>query len=413
MKAKLIAAILVMVVSIATSATAQDAFEPTGLRPDAPAFAIHGPYHVGTMEIQVEYAERSVPVSVWYPALNSDKIDELTTYSAGLMEVAPDLDTLEGHAIRDAEPATLNGPYPLVVVSHGLGAFRYGQLYLTEHLASQGFVVMAPQHVGTAIADFFTASEEDFAANHIASQFYRPADMKHTIEYADQLTENNGALEGLINTDLVAVVGYSTGGTTAFQAAGARLDFEALASWCEGHGEEWYAHEACQFLGQEEILAKLYDFEPDASDLWPALSDNRVDALIAFAPGGELPTFGTRGIAEITVPTLLVTGTADSVVAPEYNTYWAYEQVGATEKALVTFENGGHMVFGYCPEAWVAAFYEFCSDPVWDVSRARDISNHITTAFLKDVLYGDEEAHTALMPEAVNFPGITYETTIQ
>ena len=50
-----------------------------------------------------------------------------------------------------------------------------------------------------------------------------------------------------------------------------------------------------------------------------------------------------------------------------------------------------------------------CSDPVWDMDRAHDLINHFTTAFLLDVLKGDVEAHAALSPDAVSFPGIVYE----
>lgn len=45
------------------------------------------------------------------------------------------------------------------------------------------------------------------------------------------------------------------------------------------------------------------------------------------------------------------------------------------------------------------------------MDRAHDLINHFATAFLLAELYGDEDAATALAPEAVVFPGITYEAT--
>jgi hypothetical protein len=44
------------------------------------------------------------------------------------------------------------------------------------------------------------------------------------------------------------------------------------------------------------------------------------------------------------------------------------------------------------------------------MDRAHDLIDHFTTAFLLTELYGDEDAAAALFPEAVTFPGITYET---
>ena len=39
-------------------------------------------------------------------------------------------------------------PWPLVVFSHGSGAFRASYIYWTEFLASHGFVVVAGDHPG-------------------------------------------------------------------------------------------------------------------------------------------------------------------------------------------------------------------------------------------------------------------------
>jgi hypothetical protein len=57
--------------------------------------------------------------------------------------------------------------------------------------------------------------------------------------------------------------------------------------------------------------------------------------------------------------------------------------------------------------------YFVSTDPVWDMDRAHDLINYYATAFLLDTLKGDQEAHTALLPDAVNFPGIEYITTMK
>jgi hypothetical protein len=71
------------------------------------------------------------------------------------------------------------------------------------------------------------------------------------------------------------------------------------------------------------------------------------------------------------------------------------------------------MVDNQCPPvaAAIPAFFPSRSDAVWDVNRAHDLINHFTTAFLLAELYDDADAATALAPEAVQFPGIKYETT--
>jgi hypothetical protein len=90
------------------------------------------------------------------------------------------------------------------------------------------------------------------------------------------------------------------------------------------------------------------------------------------------------------------------------NAYVAYEHVGSPEKALGVFESGGHMIFRYCPESWLAIAFDSCADAVWDMNHVRDLIDHFTTAFLLAELYGDQDAAATLGPQAVTFPGITY-----
>lgn len=75
------------------------------------------------------------------------------------------------------------------------------------------------------------------------------------------------------------------------------------------------------------------------------------------------------------------------------------------------FENANHAFAGYCSEAAAPMMWGFCSDPVWDISRAHDLTDHFVTAFLLATLKGDAGATAALAPDSVRFPGAIYETT--
>ena len=44
------------------------------------------------------------------------------------------------------------GPAPVVIVSHGFGAVKEDFVFLNQHLASHGYVVMAPDHVGSDLS---------------------------------------------------------------------------------------------------------------------------------------------------------------------------------------------------------------------------------------------------------------------
>ncbi len=406
----LLASMLLLFTAIPLTAQEGGMPDPVGLRPDSPQYALHGPYWVGTMEFVIEDENRPLPVTVWYPALNDSGSSEYAVYDMGIADLWSEEASQinDGQALRDAEVDFSAAPYPLVIVSSGLGASRLLFIHLSEHLASYGFVVMAVEHIGTAMREGMMETAGIGSTNNIESLYYRPSDVMHTITFADDTTAGSGPLANMIDTERIAVWGHSTGGTTVFQASGARVDFEALSTWCADKEDDEFAAESCQFLGHEDEIAALYGEDLTDWSMLPALWDTRVDALVAVSPGGELHAFGDAGIAEVSIPTLLLQGTGDPFVSPEYNALWAYDQISSESSTLVMFADAGHLVFMDCPPI----FAEFCGyDAVWDVSRVADLRHHFTTAFLLAELYGDEDAAAALATENVQFPGITYETT--
>jgi predicted dienelactone hydrolase len=395
-----IGALMLMV--LPANVVAQEGDEPvrTGLRPDAPPYAVRGPYSVGTMEFVIEDDERSLPVTVWYPAV-SDTFEEHYTY---MLEMPPL--PFMGYAILDAVPDSENGPYPLVLFSHGAQSSRYSSLYLTEHLASYGFVVIAPNHTGDTMAN---GEDEDV---FIRSHATRPVDIVRVIDFADVATNGDGTMAGMIDVEHVAVMGHSSGAWTALLAAGAQRDYRALETWCADNPDDFWS--CGNLLGQEEVLTELYGLDAVPEGLWPAVGDTRVDAIVPMAPGNAV-AFGPEGLAVIDVPALIMIGTLDMFLP--YNSFGppTHEAIGGEPKAFVTFESGNHMLFGNSCSAnpWMVEWgaFAFCSDSVWDINRAHDLIDHFVTAFLLAELYGDEEAAAALAPDAVDFPGITYETT--
>ena len=406
----LIAVLVVPAIAIFTPALAQGDTPPQGLRPDAPPYAVHGPYAVGTRQFVVEPdSERPVPLLVWYPALNPDGADDNYTYVVTVKwEPAPDLDTVVyGHAFPDAAPDLSSAPYPVVVVSPGFGTNAAQYTYLTEHLASHGFVVVGVEHQeGVYFMD------ENPLKDGPPSYALRPADIRRTLDYAESLSATGGELEGLLDLEKVAVTGHSSGGYTALAAAGARVDVEAMQRRCEAGRAEGDPHaEGCDWIeGFEAEIAALAGFDPMPEGLWPSMGDARVDAIIPMA--GESFMYEQDGLAHITVPVLAMQGTLDYF---DWGAGPTFKYAASPQKALVAFEGAGHVIFGNNCAAmpWLveADMWWMCLDPVWEQKRTNDLVNHFTTAFLLDVLKGDAEAHAALAPDAVQFPGILYEAS--
>jgi fermentation-respiration switch protein FrsA (DUF1100 family) len=131
---------------------------------------------------------------------------------------------------------------------------------------------------------------------------------------------------------------------------------------------------------------------------WPAIWDSRVKAIVPLA--GITPPYGKGGLSEITVPMLIMLASADERFPAQWMSP-AYEQASGTQKAQAVFEDAGHAVF-------TSAF-----DHVWKQNVVHPLIENFVTAFLLDVLKGDKDAHKALLPDAVKFPGIEYKTTLK
>ena len=395
--------------------------DPVGLRTDAPDYAKHGPFWVGTRELTIpdKDGKRPLPLTVWYPALNPKGSPEDVTYSYDNFATLQGF-TQPGHALKDAAVDASKGPYPLVIVSHGFVSYRYAFAYLAEHLASRGFVVMAVDHTGNTLAYVADPKLASGVAQSFADSFVsRPSDIQRQIDYAHVLAGKGGVLDGTIDIARIAVVGHSLGGYTALASAGAQVNLGPLRAWCSANANDKTATDSPRYfllcgilVPAEQRLLTENDINAKLGEMWPPFKVSGVSAIVPMSPAD---VFAPESFTRVTIPTLLIVGTND-MFGFYKPTDSAYEKLPSTQKAMIAFENADHFFpAGECPP-W---FEEHqlggnCGpEPVWNLDRAHDLTNHFTTAFLLDVLKGDKEAHKALLPDAVQFAGIQYKTTMK
>lgn len=386
---------------------AQDVPQPQaiGQRPDAPTYALHGPYWVGTQTLEMGTGtDNALRFTIWYPALNPDGLEEAVTYHMGpnhtlvsIYGFPPDAPfTVLGNALEDAAPDLSGAPYPLVINSHAFTAQMW-QMYLGEHLASYGFVVIAPEHV------------HDSWDNPVTDAVIRMFEVDHTIDDAEAMNAPDGLLPGMIDLDKIAVGGHSSGGMTSFGSAGAPILWTGVQDYCQTAPDD---PECTDTDAQFRDINQMLGTSAAADELLPVIVNSRVDAIFPMAGSMELQ--GQEGLSAITIPVMTLFGSADPAADWMYP---AYQYVGSTQKSQVVFTAAGHGIFyNQCdafPYIVDSSFFWGCSDPVWDLARTQDLTNHFVTAFLLDALKGDADAHAALLPDAVDFSGIVYQTTMQ
>ncbi len=160
---------------------------------------------------------------IWYPALTVD--------------AAPDARLA---APMDVEPERSGAPYPVLVFSHGNFGLPWGTSYLTSHLASHGFVVIAPAHPGNTLGDCRPPCQpagpamqpirEDSAIN-------RPGDLIAVLGHALALSQSDDPLlGGILDPARAGVLGHSFGGYTALVAVANEPRFRAAISMAPGGG---------------------------------------------------------------------------------------------------------------------------------------------------------------------------------
>ena len=383
-----------------------DAVRNTGMQLNALPYAVRGPHSIGTRDLAID-ADIALEITLWYPASNGDGREESITYPYK-MKMGDPLGTVTfakyaGLAMQDAPYNLAAGPYPLVVLSPGFSIGTSSYSWLAEHLASYGFVVLAVGH-----------REHLDPENELwRSAIERPQDILTVFAYVDEQAKSGGALAGLIDTDLVAVIGHSYGGYTSLAAAGAPIDTNAFQSYCEStSGPDdpgaWLCGQLTPHMADMAMLAGLNSI-PDG--LWPISSDPRVDAVVSMA--GDAFFFGQAGLAKVDVPVMAIGGTNDKDSPYMWSTQPAFEYVSSPKKVKIALEGAEHMIFtGPCEKiTWYLKFFsdEFCADPDWDRAYAHNLVEHFTTAFLLSELKQDAAASDALASGVVDFPSVTYD----
>lgn len=386
-----------------TAQTPDNTFVNGDLLPNAPELAARGAYAVGvrTMKLihkdQVDLLhtkegksplyDRPLTLEIWYPARSAANKPAQVMYESVLgrsndpkRPIIPF--SFAGRASRDAEPDPSGGAYPLVIVSHGYPGSRLLLTYLTENLASKGYVVVAIDHTESTYSDL---------AAFPSTLLNRPLDDLFVLNEMARLSgkASNTFLSGLLNADNTALIGYSMGGYGVLNVTGAGFSAEAM-----------------KFFGQATGGSTALESRTIDSPAYKASLDPRIKAVVAFAPWGmERGVWDAKGLAGLTLPTLFVAGSKDDVSGYEKGIKAIYDGAVNADRYLLTYVNARHNVAPNPPPAATlqpgvsAEEYGHYAEPVWNEHRINNINQHFVTAFLGIYLKKADFAKYLDLPE--------------
>lgn len=227
-------------------------FPPAG--PDAaPDPSAMGPYPVGVSTVELldesrpnDAGEpRRLVTEIWYPAVEEARgqpgyvyteEDLLTEEARAALTMPLDVE-LATDAVRDAAPRMPGETFPIVLFSHGSSGVRMQSTFLTVYLASHGYVVAAPDHLGNTLSDAVLGAG---TAEQFESLGQRPDDMGFVLAYLQGLAAED-PLGAIVDGERVGAAGHSFGALTTLRllAQGRPIDV-AVAQAPPGFDVVWF-----------------------------------------------------------------------------------------------------------------------------------------------------------------------------
>ncbi|MFS4492029.1 alpha/beta hydrolase family protein [Maribacter sp. 2308TA10-17] len=354
--------------------------------PDAPELSIRGAYSVGVRTLnlvnknQIDILnskegedplyDRPLTAEVWYPATLPNDVNATVNYQEVMGTRGDSLRplipfTFKGRALRDAVPENKDGAFPLVIVSHGYVGSRYLMTYLTENLASKGYIVVAIDHTDSTFKD----------ANAFQSTLLnRALDVRFLLNEMEALgsSGSSDSLKGLVDANNTAILGYSMGGFGVLNVAGAGYS-DAFAGFTVG------------MTGGSRAMGIHSASNPE----YQKMIDPRIKAVVAFAPWGmERGVWDAEGLKGLKTPTLFIAGSEDDISGYEKGIKAIYEGAINADRYLLTYIGARHNVAANPPPAeslkpglHIDEYYRY-ADSTWDQRKINNVNQHFVTAFI-------------------------------
>jgi predicted dienelactone hydrolase len=318
----------------------------------------HKKYQVGYRVLEIsttdyENKKVSVDVAVWYPSSENEKSFQ---YTYGKNQVRTEI-ALNG------KPAS--GKFPLVIYSHGATGCGLSMAFLTEKLASEGFIVASPDYPDEY---YLCRTKGDLPKQKIFYKLkmlkwikdlndhmlgvksyrpqlaYRPNLVKAVInEILDENKDADSPFYGLVNGNEIGMVGHSFGAWTSILVGGADLTYK----------------------------------------------DPRVKAIVSYSSPVYEGVFELSEMANIRIPAMFMYGEKEARRRGE-NDRQLYDWVNAP-KFLLQIKGAGHLTFSGGVREEFSSISEYrLKDPI----RAAIVD--YTVAFFEYYLKNDNEARKQL-----------------
>jgi len=276
--------------------------------------------------------KKELDCTVWYPAID-------TAVETRQFIGAPDSPQFEaGMAMPHAEFAPSLDGFPLILLSHGTGGSAEQMAWLGTALARSGYIAVAVNHPGNNAHEVYTP--EGFAL-----WWERATDLSEVLDgmLADE------AFGPRIDKTRVAAAGFSLGGYTVLELAGAQTDISEFFNLCgakpdaPGPGAPrpdadttvCHVPEMDGMGNVDQVLAAARKTSGESlARSGESFRDRRVKAVFAIAPALGF-TLTPESLKSIKTPVAIVVGSADRIAVARDNADYVRAYVRGAREAVL------------------------------------------------------------------------------
>jgi predicted dienelactone hydrolase len=270
--------------------------------------------------------DRSLSGMVWYPAEDSagEKDQYIGPPNAPLF--------FAGRAAKDAALAPAFGKFRMIALSHGTGGSAMQMAWLGTYLAARGYIVAAVNHPGNnAVTGYTTLG--------FIEGWERAKDISTVI--SDMLADPRFGPK--IDPDRIGAAGFSYGGYTMIELAGATADLNRILAWCDEQKEACNPPEMPDLMEKIKTNKTQPGVQPSLQHSGDSYRDPRIRAVVAIAPA-LARAFAAASLQKIAIPVEIVAGAADSIAPPAENAQFFASNI--KDSKLTILPGGvGHYTF--------------------------------------------------------------------
>ena len=245
--------------------------------------------------------DHTLSAIIWYPAENNagEKEQYVGPPDAPLFYA--------GRAAKDATLAPAFGRFPLIALSHGTGGSALQMAWLGTYLAARGYIVVAVNHPGNNAVTGYTTQG-------FIEGWERAKDIDTVID--DMLADPRFGAK--IDPGRIGAAGFSYGGYTMMELAGATTEVNRILAWCDEQKGACDPPEMPDLMEKFKTIKQQSDVQTALQRSRDSYRDPRIRAVFAIAPA-VARAFTPESLQKIAIPVEIVAGAADPIAPPAEN----------------------------------------------------------------------------------------------